>query len=98
MNDVQLHSFFECCSADVLESIFPSSDKQFITFDEMKTASDFEETKGHAQTISFWFQYLTELAKYVQGTVIVSTIASSKKKYISQTSITIITLTGPYGH
>lgn len=79
MNDLQLHAFFGCCSADVLESIFPSSDKQFITFDEMKTASDFEVTKGHEQTISFWFQYLTELAKYVQGTVMFPLLLVQKR-------------------
>ena len=54
MNDVQLHSFFGHCTADALESIFPTSDKQFITVDEVKAVSVFEETEGHEQTISFW--------------------------------------------
>ena len=45
----------------------------------MKTASDFEETKGHEQTISFWFQYLTELAKYVQDTVMFPLLLVQKR-------------------
>ena len=69
MNDVQLHSSFGHCTADALESIFPTSDKQFITVDELKAVSVFEVTKGHEQTISFWLQYLTDLAKYVRGAV-----------------------------
>ena len=36
MNDVHLHSFLGRCSDDALESIFPTSDKQFITSDELK--------------------------------------------------------------
>ena len=71
MNDVQLHSFLGRCSDDALQSIFPTSDKQFITSDELKAVSAFEVTEGHEQTISFWSQYLTDLAKYVQGAVMV---------------------------
>ena len=69
MNDVQLHSLLGRCSDHALESIFPSSDRQFITCDEMKAVSVFEVTEGHEQTISFWLQYLTDLAKYVRGAV-----------------------------
>ncbi len=67
MNEVQLHSFLACCTVDVLESIFPTSDKQFITFDEVKSVSVFEQTESHEHTISFWFQYLSDLAKYESG-------------------------------
>ena len=45
----------------------------------MKTASDFEETKGHEQTISLWFQYLAELAKYVQDTVMFPLLLVQKR-------------------
>ncbi|CAB3999587.1 PREDICTED: uncharacterized protein LOC107356592 [Paramuricea clavata] len=67
MNEVQLHSFLACCTVDVLESIFPTWEKQFNTFDEVKSVSVFEETEGHENTISFWFQYLSDLAKYESG-------------------------------
>ena len=53
MNDAQLHSFLGRCSDDALESIFPTSDKQLITSDELKAVSAFEVTEGHEQTISF---------------------------------------------
>jgi chitinase len=72
MNEVQLHSFLACCTVDVLESIFPTWEKQFITFDEVKSVSVFEETEGHENTISFWFQYLSDLAKYESGIVMVT--------------------------
>ena len=58
MNEVGLHSFVGRCGSDVLESIFPTSDKQTITFEQMKEVMVFEQTEGHKQTITFWHNYL----------------------------------------
>ena len=64
---MRLHSFLGRCGPDTLDSIFPSSEKRRITFDEMKEITVFEETEGHEETITYWHNYLLQLSKYEPG-------------------------------
>ena len=68
MEEVRLHSFLRCCGSATLNSIFPISEKQRITFEEMKEITVFEETEGHEQTITYWHNYLLLLSNYEPGT------------------------------
>lgn len=67
MNDVGLHSFLGGCPLSMLETIFPQSDKQQLSEEQMKEVIVFEESEGHEMTITFFFQYLVFLAKYEKG-------------------------------
>ena len=68
MEEDRLHSFLGYCGSDTLNSIFPISEKQRITFEEMKEITVFEETEGHEQTITYWHNYLLLLSNYEPGT------------------------------
>lgn len=63
MDEVKLHSFMGKCSPNILDTIFPNSDKRFITFEEMKNAMVF----GREQTITFFHTYIFSLGKYEAG-------------------------------
>ena len=67
MEEVHLHSFLGRCGSDTLNSIFPTSEKQRITFEEMKEIRVFEETEDHEQTITYWHNYLLLLSNYEPG-------------------------------
>ena len=70
MNEVGLHDFIGKCTPEVLDSIFPTSAKRRVTFEQVENAMIFVETEGHEQTISYWYNYLHKLAKYDTGNVI----------------------------
>lgn len=67
MNEIGLHDFIGECGPQVLESIFPASEKRKITFEQLEHAMVLVETEGHEQTITYWFNYLCKLAKYDTG-------------------------------
>ena len=69
MNEVSLHSFLGRCTIDMVESIFPTSDKRFMTASEVKDVMVFEDSEGNEQSITFWYEYLSYLEKYQTGTV-----------------------------
>ncbi len=69
MDEVRLHSFVGNCGSDLLESTFPASGKQYITFEQLKEVMVFEGMEGHEQTITFWHNYLFLLSKYEAGMV-----------------------------
>ena len=58
MNKVGLHDFIGKCAPEVLDSIFPTSKKQRVTFEQVEHNMVVEhamvcvETKGHEQTIT----------------------------------------------
>ena len=64
MEEVHLHSFHGRCVSDTLNSIFPTAEKQRITFEEMK---EFDETEDHKQTITSWHNYPLLLSNYEPG-------------------------------
>ncbi len=73
MNEVGLHDFIGKCGSlepEVLESIFPMSEKRRITFEQLEHVMVFVESEGYEQTITYWFNYLHKLAKYDAGMVI----------------------------
>ena len=67
MNEIGLHDFIGKCEPEVLESIFPTSEKRRIMFEQLDHAMVFVETDGYEQTITYWFNYLRKLAKYDAG-------------------------------
>ena len=72
MNEVGLHNFLGKCGPEVLESIFPTSEKRRITFEQVEHVMVLVETEGHEQTITYWFNYLHKLARYDAGMVILT--------------------------
>ena len=69
MNEVGLHTFIGKCGAELIETLFPTSDKFRLTGEEMKEAIVFEESVGNEITIAMFFQYIDFLEKYEEGAV-----------------------------
>ena len=67
MNEVNLHTFIGKCPAETLELLFPNVEKKIITAEQMKAVVVFEESCGREDTITLFFQYLSELEKYEAG-------------------------------
>lgn len=67
MEEVGLHRFLGKCDSKTINSIFPASEKQFISLHEFQDAMVFEDTDGREQTITYWHNYLEQLAKYEPG-------------------------------
>ena len=69
MNEVGLHAFIGKCGAELIETLFPTSDKLRLTGEEMKEAIVFKESVGNEITIAMFFQYIDFLEKYEEGAV-----------------------------
>ena len=70
MNEVGLHTFIGKCGADLVETLFPMSDKRRFTAKEIEEAIVFEEPEGNDITIAMFFQYIDFLEKYDEGAAI----------------------------
>lgn len=68
MNEVNLHTFIGKCPAETLQRLFPNVEKKIITVEQMKAVVVFEESSGREETITLFFQYLSQLEKYEAGT------------------------------
>ena len=65
-----MHAFIGKFGAELIETLFPASEKLRLTGEEMKEAIVFEESVGNEITIAMFFQYIDFLEKYEEGAVI----------------------------